>query len=132
MYAKGDSGATTHYVRPEDVCVLSNRDAQPGAPVTQQDGTIMRTNGSGGYLPLHCSISSRAKKAQILPELRSALLVVLGPLCDDGCTVVLTDKDLLAIKTIQSSSAANRTIKMICGIYNYRPITTSERTTKLQ
>ena len=97
VYEKGDSGATTHFVFPEDACVLSNRDAQPGSLVTQLDGTIMRANGSG-YLPLHCSISLRAKKAQILVELRSASLVELGLLCDNGCTIVLTDKDLVAIK----------------------------------
>ena len=51
VYAKGDSGATTHYFRPEDACVLSNRDAQPGAPVTQLGGTIMRTNGSRDLPP---------------------------------------------------------------------------------
>ena len=34
----------------------------------------------------------------VLPELKSASLVSLGQLCDDGCTVVLTKPKLYAMK----------------------------------
>ena len=37
------------------------------------------------------------KKGHILQNLKSASLVAMGSLCDDGCTVILTDKDLRAI-----------------------------------
>ena len=98
LYAKGDSGASTHYVRPQDACVLSNICTQPGPPVTQPDGTTMITQGSRN-LPLHRLISEKARTAQILPELCSVSLVALGLLCDDRCSVVLTEKYLVAVKT---------------------------------
>ena len=47
---------------------------------------------------MHPALSENAKKGHILRNLKSASLIALGPLCDDGCTVVLTDKDLAAIK----------------------------------
>ena len=34
----------------------------------------------------------------ILPGLKSALLISIGQLCDDGCNVLLNNKKLLAIK----------------------------------
>ena len=41
---------------------------------------------------------SKAKKGMILPGLHSALLISIGQLCDDECTVVLNNKSLIAIK----------------------------------
>ena len=57
----------------------------------------MMTAQGIGDLPLHQSLSVQAKTAQILPALQSSLLVALGPLCDDGCIVVLIEK-IVAIK----------------------------------
>ena len=51
-----------------------------------------------GELPLHKKLSKKAKQGHILPNLTSSSLVALGPLCDNGCTVILTDKTLTAVK----------------------------------
>ena len=51
-----------------------------------------------GKLPLHPTLSEAAQKGHVLKNLESSSLVAMGPLCDDGCTVVLTDKHLTAIK----------------------------------
>ena len=79
---------------------MSNITTQRGEEVTQPDGTTM-TIEHVGQLPMHPTLSDQAKKGHILRNLKSASLVALGPLCDDGCTVVLTEKDLAVIKDNQ-------------------------------
>ena len=97
VIAKGDSGASTHYIRPQDKNILTNIKNHEGPAVTQPDGTDLNITGTG-ELPLHASLSKAAKQGHILPNLSSSSLIALGPLCDDGCIVVLTDKNLLAVK----------------------------------
>ena len=97
VIAKGDSGASSHYIRPQDERVLNNVQHRTGPEVTQPDGTNLNITGTGD-LPLHKSLSAQARKGHILPNLTSSSLVALGPLCDDGCTVILTDKTLTAVK----------------------------------
>ena len=53
---------------------------------------------SVGHLPLHPSLSQQATIGHVLRDLQSASLIAMGPLCDDGCTVILTNKELAAIK----------------------------------
>ena len=83
-------------MHPEDACVLRNIQIKSGPMVTQPDGTEMRTYSSGD-LPLHHNISAQAKREQTLSTLCSASLIALGPLCNDGSTVVITKKDPVAI-----------------------------------
>ena len=56
------------------------------------------TIDSVGNLPLHPSLSNQATKGHVLSNLKSSSLIAMGPLCDDGCTIVLTNKKLTAIK----------------------------------
>ena len=65
--------------------------------VTQPDGSQMNIK-SVGYLPMHKSLSKQATQGHIIRNSNSSSLVALGPLCDDGCAVVLTDKKLTAVK----------------------------------
>ena len=58
--------------------------------------TIVAT--SQRQLSLSEQCSSKAKKAMILPGLHSALLISTRQVCDDGYTVVLNNKKLIAIK----------------------------------
>ena len=51
-----------------------------------------------GDLQLHPSLSKTAQQGHILSNLNSSSLIALGPLCDDGCKVVLTDTALAAVK----------------------------------
>ena len=95
--AKGDSGASTHYVRPMDSAILTNIDLRPGPTVHQPDATPLKAMGTG-QLPLSSKLSSRAQQGLIVPNLRSSSLVAMGPLCDDGCHVVLSKDKLSVVK----------------------------------
>ena len=97
IIAKGDSGASNHYFRPEDKKVLTNIVPTIGPDVHQPDNTVLTTDGTG-TVPIDNTLSKEAKKAMILPELKSSSLISMGQLCDDDCLVVLSKKKLAAIK----------------------------------
>ena len=78
IISKGDSGASSHYIRPQDADVMSNITTQRGEEVTQPDGTTMAIEHVG-QLPMHPTLSDQAKKGHILRNLKSASLVALGP-----------------------------------------------------
>ena len=97
VLAKGDSGATSHYIRIENTnkC-LDNIQPYEGSSVMLPDaGIIMPT--LKGQLCLSKELSSRALRATALPALKSSSLISLGQLCDDDCTVVL-DKKIVSIE----------------------------------
>ena len=97
IIAKGDSGATNHYIRPQDSDILQDKVPTPQESVTQPDGTQMNIE-SVGRLPLHALLSAQATQGHVLRNLKSSSLLAMGPLCNDGCTVILTDKELAAVK----------------------------------
>ena len=97
VYAKGDSAASSHYWREEDKKVISNIQEISGPQVILPNKQTIGIT-SQGALPLSALLSDRAKKASILPGLKSASLISIGQLCDDGCDVLLNNKKLLAIK----------------------------------
>ena len=51
-----------------------------------------------GILPLSDELSNKAKTAMILPNLRSASLISMGQLCDDGCDVHFNEHALVVMK----------------------------------
>ena len=95
--AKGDSGASTHYIQLEDAGVLQNKQKELGPLVHQPDNTGLWAEGSG-QLPISTKLSKEAQRAYILPNLKSASLIALGKLCDDKCKVVLSKEDLVVVK----------------------------------
>ena len=97
VIAKGDSGATGHYIRPQDLPILQNITKTETKTLVQLYGTQMHIK-SVGHLSLHPSLSKQATQGHILRNLQSSSLLALGPLCNNGCTVLLTDKELAAIK----------------------------------
>ena len=97
VIAKGDSAASHHYWKQDDCHVLQDVTNLPGPSVHQPDSTALPSVGTG-QLPLSSKISPAGKHALILPALKSASLISLGQLCDDGCTVVLNKNSLTAIK----------------------------------
>ena len=100
VIAKGDSAASGHYWQEKDVKVLSKiKDIIGPSVLLPNEDTVDVT--SQGQLPLSPLFSSRAKKAIILPGLKSASLISIGQLCDDNCTVLLNKRKLLAIKEKQ-------------------------------
>ena len=63
----------------------------------QPDNSNLRSTGSG-HLPLSTELTPKAQEAYVLPNLKSASLIALGQLCDDGCKVVLTPDRLDVVK----------------------------------
>jgi len=98
VLAKGDSGATSHYIRIEDTerCLDNIRPYQGSSVMLPDAGTITPT--LKGQLRLSKELSSQALRATALPALKSSSLISLGQLCDDDCTVILNKKKLLAVK----------------------------------
>lgn len=82
--------------------------SQHGPTVQQPDNTTLRSSGSG-QLPISKKLSTDAKQAIILPNLKNLSLISLGQLCDDGCKIALHPKRLLVRK--------NNNI-ILCGIGN--------------
>ena len=73
IIAKGDSGATSHYWRDQDVQCLKNIEITPGPTVTLPNNTTI-TSTARGRLLLHDSLSQEATTAAILPTSQSSSL----------------------------------------------------------
>ena len=86
-----------HYFRSQDTTVLSNIKEADGPTVKQPDNTEITTGGTG-TVPLLAHLSTTAQSEMILPTLKSASLISMGQLCDDGCKVVLDESDLAVVK----------------------------------
>ena len=95
--AKGDSAATSHYWRHEDITCLQDIKNTTGPNVTLPDNTTLTSNQEG-QLSLNNKLSSHAQRATILSNLKSSSLISLGQLCDDNCEILLNKKNLCVIK----------------------------------
>ena len=51
-----------------------------------------------GYLTCAKKLSQQAKLVHVFPDLHSTSLISLGQLCDDGCTIVLTNTGIFVFK----------------------------------
>lgn len=91
--AKGDSGASKHYWRPQDKNCLTNVQPYTNIAVTLPNANSISSE-TKGELPLSNKLSSRAKEAIVLPQLQSSSLISLGQLCDDDCDIHLNKKEL--------------------------------------
>ena len=94
---KLDSAASKHYVRPEDKNILQNLTERHGPPVGLPNSEQLPSTHSG-TLPLSTKLSSQAQQARVLPGLKSATLISLGQLANDGCISILNDSKLHVIK----------------------------------
>ena len=95
--AKGATGATNHYWMQKDKWILKHTTKIDGPSVQLPDGQVISTSHKG-ELPLPSCLSSKAKTTMILPKLKSSNLISLGQLCDDGCSIILNEKEMLATK----------------------------------
>ena len=77
--------------------VLTDLHKEKGPPVTLPNHKNINDDVVG-YLPLSNELSSEGKKTRVLTDLKSANLISLGQLADDGCKVHLDDKALLVHK----------------------------------
>ena len=88
---KGDSGATSHYVRDQDKACLTNPTPYSGPSVLLPDADSIPPSQQG-TLTLHHDLSRQAQIGTVLPQLQSSSLLSLGQLCDDGCDVILNKR----------------------------------------
>ena len=94
---KGDSAATSHYIRPIDKDCLSNIHPYTGPLVVLPDADSIPPSHQG-TLTLHPNLSKDASTGTILPQLKSASLLSLGQLCDGNCDILLQKKKLYVLK----------------------------------
>ena len=97
---KGDSGATNHYVAPNDVSLLTNVRNNSSINVSLPNGSILESTKTG-TLPF-ANLSSTATEAHILPGLSNTSLLSLGQLADDGCIILLTKTHLKVLKNFET------------------------------
>ena len=95
--AKGDSGATSHFIKEEDAKCLHNIKQTRGPVITLPDASTLQATKSG-ILPTSSLLTDKGKRATIVPGLKTSSLIALPQLCDDGCKVILDKKYLYAIK----------------------------------
>ena len=97
IIAKGDSAESHNYWRQEDsVCLARSRNSTTKSVLLPNAQSIKST--TEGILALDTSLSNTARKAMVLPQLKSSSLISLGQLCDDDCKVHLDKKTLKVIK----------------------------------
>ena len=94
---KADSGATSHYIRPQDLHFLTDIVHCNGPKVYQPDKTTLSITKQG-TLQLSPSLSQNAKQANILPGLANASLLSIGKLCNDDCTAIFTKHNFYVVK----------------------------------
>ena len=97
---KADSGATSHYIRPQDTSFLQNIQTFNGPKVFQPDKTTLSITHRG-LLNLPHQLSLQSKIANILPGLSNSSLLSVGKLCNDDCTAVFTKHNFFLLKNKQ-------------------------------
>ena len=104
--AKGDSGASQHYITKIDEQLLHSKTTSNGQSVLlPNNGNIQST--TTGVLPLAQQLSTKACTAHVLPTLQTSL-ISLGQLADDKCTIILDKKYLHVIKNFKCILAGYR------------------------
>ena len=89
-----------------------------GNSVTLPDNTKI-TSDKQGIIPLNPAFSKTARTATNLPHLKTALLVAVGPLCDDGKLVIFNNKQVIVVEpTSQLISAIKSSVPLLCGKLN--------------
>ena len=99
--AKADSGASNHCWREEDKNILTNLHKEDDHPVKYPDFTTINDNQIG-YIPISQYLLTSAQKARVLKDLKSASLILLEQLADDGCTTIIKNTDQIVKKTTTS------------------------------
>jgi hypothetical protein len=68
-----------------------------------------------GLLPLHPSLSKKAKTAHVLDGVTNALLISIGQSCDDDCIAVLDKQKLQAFKDAKCVLEGTCMLQMVHG-----------------
>ena len=97
IIAKGDSAASSNYWQPEDSHILSDHLNVQDPNVTLPENLCINSNEEG-ITPLSLFLSTQAKKASIMPGLKSSSLISIGQLADEDCTILLDKKSSSPLK----------------------------------
>ena len=94
---KLDSGASGTYIRKEDENIAQQKHPSYNGPrVILPDNSVLTPSHECNLkIP---GMSRKGTSAYIFPELKSASLISIGQLCDDGCTVTFTANGVKAVK----------------------------------
>ena len=98
MYAKLDSGATSHYFKPTHQNILTNiKPLKNGPNAILPDNTMAKATKQG-TIKLHDDLNTNSQEVYIMPHLKNESLISVGKLCDDNCTVTFTKNKVDIIK----------------------------------
>ena len=86
-----------HFWKDTDKHILKDVHFEQGPPIKLPDATTIQAN-QVGYIPVQGKLSKTARKARILKDLKSANLISLGQLADNGCTTNIDNKKLTVTK----------------------------------
>ena len=106
--AKGDSGASQHYIATVDKHLLKDVTEDMAQNVLLPNNQNL-TSTSTGILPLASQLSTKACKANILPQLHTPL-ISLGQLADDNCTIILNKKFIYVLKNFKCILSGHRNL----------------------
>ena len=117
VVAKADSGASQNYWRPEDCQCLTHIQSYSGPSVTLPDADQLAPSEQG-LISLSNKLSVTARRATVLPALKSASLISLGQICNDQCTVVINSNRLYAVKNRDVNIKVQETDILLRGTQN--------------
>ena len=95
VISKGDSVASHHYWRLEDQHCLTRHSLNTTIQVELHNASKIGSTVQG-QKPLHNKLSTTAKKAIVLPTLKSSSLISLGQLYDDNFNTELDKKRVMS------------------------------------
>ena len=95
---KADTGATSTYIKPQDIhCATNIQLLRNGPTILQPDETTLQVTKTC-QIPMNKKISTTAKSAYIVPGLKNASLLSIGKLCDDNCVALFIKQNLFVFK----------------------------------
>ena len=94
--AIADTGASSHYLRPNDPHD-KNGTTKPPITVGLPNGDLLQSTTQACQLSLP-QLPDKAREAHIIPGLTHSSLVSIGKLCDEGCEATFNKKEVHIIK----------------------------------
>ena len=104
--AIADTGASSHYIRPNDPHVKTNIPQQP-ITVGLPNGAQLTSTNDGCHLAIP-QLPSNAREAHIIPGLTHSSLISIGKLCDSGCIATFNQRDVKITKNNELLLTGNR------------------------
>ena len=104
---KADSGASHHSLKPKDSRSLLKMNRISNRPTDTLLDNMQLHVTQQWVSPLSNILSTKAKKANILPLLVNSSLLSVGQLCDDDCWDILYKQTLYIFKELQSILSGN-------------------------